>query len=437
MSKRIVVLGSGESGVGAALLAKNKGFDVFVSDYGQIADKYQKELDANNISYESGKHTEALILNADEVIKSPGISPKVPIVQKLKAEGIQISSEIEFASRYTDAKLVAITGTNGKTTTSLLTHHILKQAGLNVGLAGNIGDSFAKSVIEKNYDYYVLEISSFQLEDIHDFHPSVAMLLNITPDHLDRYEYEMDLYAEAKFRIAENMQKEDCFILNKSDDYLMGIHQSLANTKATEVYFTDKDFNGATLNVDAYSFNNLSLKGGHNGMNMSAAVRAALFLGCEVSAIQEGLSTFKNAEHRLEWVADINGVDFINDSKATNVEAVQFALDSFEKPIVWIAGGTDKGNDYSTLFPLLEKLEIKALLCLGKDNTKLEKAFEGKVSIIRSTESVEEVIDWSLEIAHSGDVVLLSPACASFDLFKNYEHRGSCFKEAVLKHKNS
>lgn len=442
--KRIVILGGGESGVGTAILAKKKNFDVFLSDMGLIKDNYKKLLEENGIDYEEGQHTEELILNADEVMKSPGIPKKAALIQKLESKGILIISEIEFASRYTEAKIIAITGSNGKTTTTSLLFHILKQAGLNVGLGGNIGKSFAKSVAEDNYDFYVLEISSFQLDDIKKtFKPYIAILLNITPDHLDQYEYQFDLYAKSKFRITENQDENDYFIYNLDDPKTMDMidditihahrkpftmmdasNEAYANNELFRVNDSDGDF---TMIV-----NELGLIGKHNISNSLAAAVAAKVINISNKSLKQSLSDFKSVEHRLEPVLTIRGIDFINDSKATNVNATYFALESMEKPVVWIVGGKDKGNDYNEILPFVKE-KVKAIVCLGADNSKLIDFFNPYVSTIIDTNTMIDCVNKSYELATKGDIVLLSPACASFDLFKSYEDRGDQFKDAVRK----
>ncbi|WP_313383878.1 UDP-N-acetylmuramoyl-L-alanine--D-glutamate ligase [Chishuiella sp.] len=442
--KRIVILGGGESGVGTAILAKKKNFDVFLSDMGLIKDNYKKLLEENGIDYEEGQHTEELILNADEVMKSPGIPKKAALIQKLESKGISIISEIEFASRYTEAKIIAITGSNGKTTTTSLLFHILKQAGLNVGLGGNIGKSFAKSVAEDNYDFYVLEISSFQLDDIKKtFKPYIAILLNITPDHLDQYEYQFDLYAKSKFRITENQDENDYFIYNLDDPKTMDMidditihahrkpftmmdasNEAYANNELFRVNDSDGDF---TMIV-----NELGLIGKHNISNSLAAAVAAKVINISNKSLKQSLSDFKSVEHRLEPVLTIRGIDFINDSKATNVNATYFALESMEKPVVWIVGGKDKGNDYNEILPFVKE-KVKAIVCLGADNSKLIDFFNPYVNTIIDTNTMIDCVNKSYELATKGDIVLLSPACASFDLFKSYEDRGDQFKDAVRK----
>jgi len=439
---KVVILGGGESGVGAALLAKAKGFDVFLSDRGVLGETYRQTLLANGIAFEESRHTETLILDADEVVKSPGIAEKTELVQKILDKGIRIISEIEFASRYTKATLIGITGSNGKTTTTLLTYHLLKSAGLNVGLAGNIGESFAKQVIHDTHDYYVLEISSFQLDNCYTFHPKVALLLNITPDHLDRYAYDFQQYAAAKFRITQAMTADDQFIYYLEDKAIeQGLstrdlpvqHRPVSLSTEVEVggYLSDGQLvvksDGLEYRIACEA---LPIQGKHNAINAMAAMLACQAAGVEEAQVREGLKTFKNAPHRLEAVGEINGIRFVNDSKATNVDSVFYALGSFNQPIVWIAGGIDKGNDYTQIEELVQE-KVKALICLGKDNHKLTAFFEGKIPVIVETQEVAEAVRKGLELAQPGDVVLLSPACASFDLFKNYEDRGTQFREAV------
>lgn len=442
--KRFVVLGGGESGVGTAILAKKENFDVFLSDMGQIKDKYKQLLEEHGIAYEEGQHTEELILNADEVMKSPGIPKKSALIQKLEAKGISIISEIEFASRYTDAKIIAITGSNGKTTTTSLMFHILKQAGLNVGLGGNIGKSFAKSVAEDNFDYYVLEVSSFQLDDIKkDFKPYVAILLNITPDHLDQYNYQFDLYAKAKFRITENQDENDYFIYNLDDPKTMEMIEQIdirAHRKpftmmdaTNEAYANNELFRVNDSNGDfTMLVNDLGLIGKHNVSNSLAAAVAAKIIDINNEELKKSLSDFKSVEHRLEPVLTIGGIDFINDSKATNVNATYFALESMTKPVVWIVGGTDKGNDYNEVLPFVKK-KVKAIVCLGVDNAKIVDFFSPYIDTIVETNTMKDCVEQSYKLATKGETVLLSPACASFDLFKGYEDRGDQFKENVRK----
>lgn len=442
--KRLVVLGGGESGVGTAILAKKENFEVFLSDMGQIKDKYKQLLEEHGIAYEEGQHTEDLILNADEIMKSPGIPKKAALIQKLEAKGVSIISEIEFASRYTDAKIIAITGSNGKTTTTSLMFHILKQAGLNVGLGGNIGKSFAKSVAEDNFDYYVLEVSSFQLDDIkRDFKPYVAILLNITPDHLDQYNYQFDLYAKAKFRIAENQDENDYFIYNLDDPKTMEMIDQM-NIRAHRKPFTMMDAtNEAYANNELFRVsdsngdftmlvNDLGLIGKHNVSNSLAAAVAAKIIEINNEDLRKSLSDFKSVEHRLEPVLTIGGIDFVNDSKATNVNATYYALESMTKPIVWIVGGTDKGNDYSEVLPFVKK-KVKAIVCLGVDNAKIIDFFSPYIDTIVETNNMKDCVAQSYQLATKGETVLLSPACASFDLFNGYEDRGDQFKENVRK----
>lgn len=440
---RIVILGAAESGVGAALLAQAKGHEVFVSDNGIIAPRYKETLKEANISYEEGGHTESLILTANEVVKSPGIPDKVQIIKKLKEKNIPIIDELEFAARYTKAKFIAITGSNGKTTTTLLTYHLLKTAGFNVGLAGNIGDSLAKQVIADTFDYYVLEVSSFQLDGLYQFRADIGILTNITPDHLDRYEYKFENYIQSKFRILQNMNSENYFITYLQDKT---IQEELKNTKTTAkilaISLEEKVALGAYTDANGLNFclpngsqlavpyQKLTINGKHNYLNAMAAVLAAVLWGADSQAIEQGLQTFQNAPHRLEEIATIGGVRFVNDSKATNVDSVKFALDSFREPVVLIAGGVDKGNDYSLIENLvLEK--VKAIVCMGIDNEPLHKAFDGKITTIIDTNNMEDAVQKAQKIAKKGDVVLLSPACASFDLFQNYQDRGNQFKEQV------
>ena len=442
--KRLVVLGGGESGVGTAILAKKENFDVFLSDMGQIKDKYKQLLEEHGIAYEEGQHTEELILNADEVMKSPGIPKKAALIQKLEEKEISIISEIEFASRYTDAKIIAITGSNGKTTTTSLMFHILKQAGLNVGLGGNIGKSFAKSVAEDNFDYYVLEVSSFQLDDIKtDFKPYVAILLNITPDHLDQYNYQFDLYAKAKFRITENQDENDYFIYNLDDPKTMEMIDQIdirAHRKpftmmdaTNEAYANNELFRVNDSNGDfTMLVNDLGLIGKHNFSNSLAAAVAAKIIDINNEDLKKSLSDFKSVEHRLEPVLTIGGIDFINDSKATNVNATYFALESMTKPVVWIVGGTDKGNDYNEVLPFVKK-KVKAIVCLGVDNAKIVDFFSPYIDTIVETNTMKDCVEQSYKLATKGETVLLSPACASFDLFNGYEDRGDQFKENVRK----
>lgn len=438
----IVVLGAAESGVGAAILAKEKGLDVFVSDNGTIKEQYKSMLVENNIEFEESGHTEEKILQASEVIKSPGIRSDAPLIVKLLSMQTPVISDLEFAARYTNAKLICITGSNGKTTTTLLTYHILKQAGLNVGLAGNIGKSFALQVAHENFDYYVLEISNFQLDHMYDFRADIAILLNITPDHLDRYEYKFQNYINSKFRILQNMQSDDTFIYCSDDQVL--IDEIGKRTVAPESWaFTVTDdsskqayLKGGNIFVnvrDGFNIDvdTMQLQGKHNYGNSMAAMLAAKAVDIKNEKIRESLKSFKNVEHRLEKVPFlVKGVEFVNDSKATNVNSVWYALDSMTKKVIWIAGGTDKGNDYSELYKLAEE-KVKALVCLGIDNEKLKKSFGDKIDVIVETRSMKEAVETSFKLASPGDVVLLSPACASFDLFKSYVDRGLQFKQEV------
>ncbi len=442
MSKRVVILGAGESGTGAALLAKAKGFEVFVSDMGAITDNYKAILTKEAIPFEEGKHTEELILNAAEVIKSPGIPDKAPLIKKLKDQKIPVISEIEFAARYTKATLIGITGTNGKTTTTLLTYHLLKKGGLNVGLAGNIGESFAKQVIEDKFEAYVLELSSFQLDGMFETKLDIGVLTNITPDHLDRYDYKIEKYVASKFRIMQNMDAKSTFIYGMDSD-LIEDNVFDYDTDAEELPFSiypDEydgacgDEEGVTIQINSVEtyidFTNAVLKGKHNMYNMMAAILIALKMGVKKEVIDEGLADFENASHRMESVGVLNGVTFVNDSKATNIDSAFYALDAYSQPIVWIAGGTDKGNNYADLNKVVQG-KVKALVCMTKDADKLKNAFKGMIPEIKVSESVTETVKLAYEMAKEGDVVLLSPACASFDLFKNYEDRGDQFREAV------
>lgn len=439
--ERLVILGGGESGVGAAILGKKQNFDVFLSDRGTIKDKYKAMLEEYGIAYEEGQHTEDLILNADLVMKSPGIPKKAPLIQKLKEKGISVISEIEFASSYTDAKIIAITGSNGKTTTSSLMYYILEQAGLNVGLGGNIGTSFALLVTTEQYDYFVLEISSFQLDDIETFKPYISIILNITPDHLDEYDYSFDKYAQAKFRITENQDENDHFIYNLDDEKSIEMLKEMT-IRAQQNPFTMKDANQNSYANDEQFFindanggltmqiNELSLLGKHNVSNSLAAATAANILKIRKEIIKKSLMTFKSVEHRLEPVLTIGGVNFINDSKATNVNATYFALESMKTPVVWIVGGKDKGNDYNEVLPFV-KSKVNAIVCLGADNSKIIEFFSPYVSQIIDTNNIKDCVEQAYKLAQKGDTVLLSPACASFDLFNGYEDRGDQFKQAV------
>jgi len=434
---KIAILGGGESGVGAALLAQSKGFEVFLSDSGILKDEYQLTLTNNNIPFESSQHTLSKILDANEIIISPGIPEKADIVKEIKKLNISLVSEIEFASRYTSAKIIAITGSNGKTTTTLLTYHLLKEAGLKVGLAGNIGQSFAKQVLDNQMDYFVIEISSFQLDRCFKFKPDVSILLNITPDHLDRYEYKFENYIQSKLRIFQNASDESQNIIWEDDEVLISHKNQLPSKNLQTISFKNKNATAFIQDQQIEYSGNWSLnkkdspiKGPHNAINLSAAILAAQAVGISREQILKALPTFINAEHRLEPCGIWNGVEFINDSKATNVDAVFYALNSFEKGIILIIGGVDKGNDYSVLDNLVKK-RVKGIVCLGTDNEKLIAHFGPKIPKIISTTSLKEAVETSAKWAIEGDTILLSPACASFDLFKNYEDRGKQFKETV------
>jgi len=439
--QRLVILGGGESGVGTALLGKDSGFEVFVSDKGIIKEKYKEVLIHNEIEFEDNQHTEAKILNADLVMKSPGIPDKVTLIKEIRALGIPVISEIEFASNFTEATLVAITGSNGKTTTASLTYHLLKQE-LEVGLAGNIGDSFAKQVLEDNFPNYVLEVSSFQLDDIFDFKPKIAVLLNITPDHLDRYDHVFENYIASKFRIVENQTKDDYFIYDADDEVIESwLKQHSVQSTLLPFSLVKPIENGAYLDKDSIKITidnnqiimptaNLALEGKHNIKNAMAASTVAHLLKIRKQTIRESLENFQGVEHRLEHVLKINKVQYINDSKATNVNATYYALESMDAPTVWIVGGQDKGNDYNELFQFVNE-KVKAIICLGVDNEKLMNNFGSMVDIIVETQFMSEAVKIAYKIAETGDNVLLSPACASFDLFENYEDRGRQFKDAV------
>lgn len=440
---RLVILGGGESGVGTAILGKKKGYDVFVSDFGKIKENYKEVLTINQISWEDEKHTEELILNADVVMKSPGIPEKSPIVKKLLEKNIPVISEIEFAAPFTTATTIGITGSNGKTTTALLTFHLLKQGGLNVGLAGNIGKSFAWQVAENKHDCYVLELSSFQLDGIINYKPDIAVLLNISPDHLDRYNYDYNLYIDSKFRITMNQNEDDYFIYDEDDEAIsnwLANHKIKANklpfslTKKIEEGGSITENNEININLNDENFimpiNKLALEGKHNVKNTMAATTVAQLMNIRKATIRESLTNFQGAEHRLEKVLKINNVQYINDSKATNVNATFFALDSMNTPTVWIVGGVDKGNDYDELMSLVRE-KVKGIICLGVDNKKLADKFEGLVDMFVETTSMSEAVKIANKMAERGDTVLLSPACASFDLFENYEDRGKQFKQAV------
>ena len=422
--KRIVVLGAGESGSGAAILAKEKGFDVFVSDCGTISDPYRALLDQNGVQWEDGKHSEELILNADEVVKSPGIPLTAPLIQKLQAQGTPIISEIEFAARYTKAKMICITGSNGKTTTTSLIFYILKQAGLNVGLAGNIGNSLALQVAHEDHDYYVIELSSFQLDNMYDFKADIAILLNITPDHLDRYDYKFQNYIDAKFRITRNQTKEDSFIYWAEDPVID------REMKRLQLGATLYPYGFTCPNPLPVGEEELALKGRHNVLNSMAATIAANVVGIKKEIIRESLKTFQGVEHRLQYVATVRGVRYINDSKATNVNSCWYALESMTTPTVLILGGKDKGNDYSEIDELV-KQKCHTLIFMGLHNEKLREHFGGFGLNIIDTDNLHDAVQAAYNAAHEGDTVLLSPCCASFDLFKSYEDRGDQFMKAV------
>ena len=440
--KRLVILGGGESGVGAALLGKQKGYGVFVSDRGSIAKKYKKVLLHNEIIFEEKQHTESLILNADVVVKSPGIPEKAPIVQQLINNGVLVISEIEFGSKYTDALIIGITGSNGKTTTTLITHHLLKSAKINVGVAGNIGASFAQQIAEENFESYVLELSSFQLDGVIDFRPHIAIITNITPDHLDRYEYDFNQYVASKFTITRNQTIHD-FLIYDADDQTIDNWLKKNQTNAALIPFSiEKELDyGAFLREDtiiiklnteefSMSISNLRLQGKHNVKNTMAGALASQLLNVRSQSIKDSLANFEGAEHRLENVQKVNGIQFINDSKATNVNATFYALECMDQPTVWIVGGVDKGNDYQDLLPLVRE-KVKAIVCLGEENEKLIAVFSNVVDIMIETAGAEEAVKVAYKLSQAGDTVLLSPSCASFDLFDSYEDRGRQFKNAV------
>lgn len=441
MKERLVVLGGGESGVGAALLGKKQGFQVFLSDKNFMKEEYRKKLEENQIEFEEGKHSEEIILKADWIVKSPGIPTANELIQKIKQKEIKVVSEIEFASRFTQSKIIAITGSNGKTTTTSLIGHILQEEGFKVGLGGNIGKSFAELVIDDSYDYYVLEISSFQLDDIVSFRPYIAILLNITPDHLDRYDYKLGNYAQAKFKITEFQTENEYFVYNFDDDVITELLKNI-NTKAKKIpYSMNEKLNEGTyaedknvvvnypekLELDASGF---SLRGKHNLSNSMAAATVANILKIKKDNLRRSLSDFTTIEHRLEFVLKVGGVEFINDSKATNVNSVYYALESMTNPTVWIVGGQDKGNDYTELIPLVKK-KVKAIVCLGADNQKIISTFENLVDNLVEAKTMEEAARKAYVLGRKGDTVLLSPACASFDLFKDYKDRGEQFKREV------
>ena len=441
-NRLLVILGAGESGVGAAILAKAKGWRVFVSDGASIKPSFQEELGSQGVEFEAEQHTMDKILAADLLIKSPGIPEKTELMQAIRAKGIKVISEIEFAGYYSTAKHICITGSNGKTTTTMWCYHILKKAGLNVGLAGNVGQSFAKQVATAHYDYYVLELSSFQLDDMYDFRADIAILTNITPDHLDRYNYQMENYVRAKFRILQNQTAADFFIYNADDATITSQLKQFQTTTQLLPFsmnvaqnpggFADQKQLYININKQqlTMSIHELALKGKHNTQNALAAGIAARLVEIRTDIVRESLQDFVNVEHRMEFVAKVNGIEFINDSKATNINAAWFALESMEKPTVWIVGGVDKGNDYSELFELATQ-KVKAIVCLGLDNQKIIEAFKDKVEVIVEAKSANEAVSFAYQLAGKDDAVLLSPACASFDLFSSYEDRGQQFKQAV------
>ncbi len=442
--KNVVILGGGESGIGAARLAAEKGYNVFLSEKNKLSDENRYELKHHKIFYEEGQHSESIVLGADLIIKSPGIPETASIMETIRLQHIDVVSEIEFASRFVSGKIIAVTGTNGKTTTTLLTYHLLKSAGLKVCVAGNIGKSFAREALkenEDNYDYYVIEVSSFQLDDINEFRPHVAILLNITPDHLDRYDYQMENYVHSKFKINENQSNKDFFIYNEEDieslkyirfHRLAGRMLPINISKQKE-YLSLRNklrISATPAQMLDVAISELPLKGEHNFLNIVAAGMAAQIIGLSDEQIIMGLKSFVNAPHRLEKIKTIKGITFINDSKATNVDAVSYALESFDKPLVWIVGGVDKGNEYEVIEKSVKK-NVRAIVCLGKDNKKIMTFFKGKVSEIREAQSMKQAIETAFSLAENEDIVLLSPACASFDLFQNYEDRGDQFRRYV------
>ena len=440
--KRLVVIGGGESGVGAAVLGKVKGMEVWLTDMGAIAPRYKEILDKWEISWEEGHHTEDKVLSADEIVKSPGVPLTAPLIAKAMAKGIPVISEIELAGRYTDAKMVCITGSNGKTTTTLLTYHIFKEAGLNVGLAGNVGKSLAMQVATEHHDVYVIELSSFQLDNMYDFKANIAVMLNITPDHLDRYDHKMENYTAAKFRIMQNQTNDDAFIYWEDDPIISAQLKSM-QTEARLYPFSARDDKSCTaylsdgemhINVDGDEWsmprNEMSLQGLHNVYNSMAASISASLMHIKKEHIRKALASFEAVEHRLEFVRSLNGVRYINDSKATNVNSTWYALESMTDPVVLILGGKDKGNDYSEIEQLV-KDKVVAIVCLGVDNTKLHAFFDGMVPVVEDARSMQECIDKCHALAKDGQTVLLSPCCASFDLFNSYEDRGTQFKQCV------
>lgn len=442
IATKISILGAGESGIGAAILAQKQGFNVWVSDGGKIKPNYKDILNDLDLAYEEGSHNMNEILSSQLVIKSPGIPEKAEVMKAIRKAGIEVISEIEFGYRYCKGKIIAITGSNGKTTTTLLTYDILKKAGVSVALGGNVGNSFAASVAEEDHDYYVLEISSFQLDDINSFKPHIAILCNITPDHLDRYDYKMETYAASKFAITKYQDENDFFIYNKDDaETLKYMPQHTIKSKKLAITLENETTEGAWLdetntihitinNQEQMNINELALQGKHNTYNSMASGLASKLLGIRKEAIRESLAGFESIEHRLEPVLQVYGMQFINDSKATNVNSTWYALENMQAPTIWIAGGVDKGNDYSQLFALVEK-KVKAIICLGVDNSKLHQEFEGKVDLMIDAADMDEAVRMAYKMGEKGDNILLSPACASFDLFENYEDRGRQFKAAV------
>jgi UDP-N-acetylmuramoylalanine--D-glutamate ligase len=442
LNGKMVILGAAESGIGSAILAQKLGLEVFVSDFGKIAEKYKKELLERGIPFEEGQHTDAKILDATEVVKSPGIPDKAPIVKSLRSAGIPVISEIEFAGRHTNAKMICITGTNGKTTTTMLTHHLFTKAGLKAGLGGNIGKSFARQVAEEQFDYYVLELSSFQLDGCSTFKADVGILTNITPDHLDRYDYKVENYIQSKFRLLQNQGPNDAFIYCADDELTMQALQqqslpmqcypfSIKRKEGMSAWLDNEQLCIQTNNTPfSMSINELALQGKHNLYNSMAAGIAGRLFEIRKDVVRESFSDFENIEHRLEFVNSVHGIDFINDSKATNVNSTWYALESMQQPTIWIAGGVDKGNDYSELMELVQT-RVKAIVCMGVDNKKIIEAFRDVVPVIVETGSAEEAVQTAYRLGKKGDAVLLSPACASFDLFENYEDRGRKFKAAV------
>jgi len=442
MNKKIVILGAGESGAGSAVLAQKQGFDVFVSDKGQIRENYLDILEKHRIKWEEGNHNESIILSAGEIIKSPGIPENAPIILKIREKGIPVISEIEFAGRYAKGIKICVTGSNGKTTVTNLIYHILKKAGKNVAMTGNVGNSFAMAVAEGSYDYYVIELSSFQLDGMFEFKADIAVLMNITPDHLDRYDHKLQNYIDSKFRITQNQNKDE-FLIYWDGDPIIRTELSRKQFGMTLLPFSDETKEGMAAYLEnneliidyptkttIMTIHEFALKGRHNTYNSMAAAIAGKALGIRKEVIRESLADFQGVEHRLEPVITVCGVNFINDSKATNVNSTWYAIECMENNIIWIVGGVDKGNDYSELFPVVKK-KVKAIVCLGKDNKKIIEAFKDKISTIVETTSMEEAVRSSYYLAKKGETVLLSPACASFDLFKNYEDRGRQFKQAV------